>query len=84
MPDQQLDFDYLAELVTRCAGVSTSPAALVDDPAFIDMGVDSLGVLGIVAEVENHLGISLPDGTDGIQRPSDLINLVNTRIGGRT
>ncbi|MEU7755592.1 phosphopantetheine-binding protein [Micromonospora sp. NPDC049101] len=80
MSDKQLHLDDLAEMVTRCAGVPVTPAVLAADPAFAELGVDSLGVLGVVAEVENRLAVSLPDGADGLDRPSDLISLVNDRL----
>jgi minimal PKS acyl carrier protein len=79
MSDTTLDLTYLASVVTRCAGVPTSASALADDPDFNDLGVDSLGLLGIVTELENHLQVTLPEGAENAERPSQLIDIVINR-----
>lgn len=83
MSDQKPDLDFLADVVTRCAGAPTTASVLAADPSFDDLGVDSLGRLGIVAEMENHLKISLPDGAEEAHRPSDLLALVHNRLERR-
>jgi acyl carrier protein len=75
MSDTTLDLTYLASVVTRCAGVPTSASALADDPDFNDLGVDSLGLL----ELENHLQVTLPEGAENAERPSQLIDIVINR-----
>ncbi|WP_441245106.1 acyl carrier protein [Kitasatospora sp. McL0602] len=73
----ELTYDELALLIKNRAGV-TVPAETVAEPGigFDELGVDSLGVLGIVAELENRYGLKL--GSDLPGTPQELLDAVNS------
>jgi aromatase len=68
-------------MVARCSGVAVEPQALRDAPAttFPDLGVDSLGVLGVIAECE-RFGIRLGQEAEQCPTPVGLLELVNDRL----
>lgn len=77
--------DFLA-VVERCTGVaaqtlrSADPAATIDD-----LGVDSLGLINVLTEVENRYDIRLDaDGIDRLQAVHALINEALRPAGART
>lgn len=76
----QLTFDELAALMKSAAGVSVDPKDLAarQDAPFADFGLDSLGLLGIVGELENRYGRPLPPDAERCRTPEDFIGLVNT------
>ncbi|MER7952290.1 acyl carrier protein [Streptomyces sp. NPDC096079] len=80
----QLTFDDLATLMKQSAGVTVDPARLVDAPEtpFGVLGVDSLGLLGIVGELENQHGVSLPTDAERCKTPAEFIALVNNTLAG--
>jgi minimal PKS acyl carrier protein len=82
MSDHPLTVDQLASVITSCAGAYVEAQTLHDQPTatFADLGVDSLGVLGIVTELENRYGIRLGVNTEVYQTPHDLRVLVNTAL----
>ncbi|WP_052852529.1 acyl carrier protein [Streptomyces avicenniae] len=76
-----LSHEALAEVITRCAGAHTDAAALRDTrPTFDDLDVDSLGLLGIVAELEKTLGIQLGPDAERCTSPGDLLALANAQL----
>ena len=70
----------LAEIITTKAGITVDHAALTHDTRLRDLGVDSLGMLGLVTELERRHGISLPDGTEKAATVGGFIDVVNARI----
>jgi minimal PKS acyl carrier protein len=82
MSDRPPTHDELAAMIKECAGVTVDPAALSRRPdlTFEELGVDSLGVLGVVAALENRYGIRLAGDTEQSQRPDQLRALVETTI----
>ncbi|MFE0173500.1 acyl carrier protein [Streptomyces sp. NPDC059002] len=76
-----LTYETLAALVQQCAGVTLRPAELEEpDAVFKDLGVDSLGTLGIVAELENRYGVQLGKDAEEATAPGELLDIVNRRI----
>ena len=71
----------------EAVGVSDARAQLLADPAisFAALDVDSLGVIEIVARLENEFGVTVADDDlDQLKRPSELLALLDgVRIGGR-
>lgn len=58
----RLTMEDLAALMHKGAGVTADPAAMAarPDADFEEWGLDSLGLLGIVGELENRSGRPLP------------------------
>lgn len=80
-PSTVLSHEELAEVITRCAGAPTDAAALrTEHPTFHDLGVDSLGLLGIVAELEQILGIQLGPDAERCSSPDELLATTNTLL----
>lgn len=70
----------LAALLKTKAGVSVDPIDLDSPGATFDkFGVDSLGMLGVLAELENRHGLSL-DTADTSQSPAEFLNTVNVSL----
>jgi aromatase len=78
--DATLSTRDLAALISRCTGVTVTDRQ-VDDTAlsFTDLGIDSLGVLGVVAELQRNHGAP-PDADLGADRsPHELFALLPAR-----
>ncbi|MEZ7007195.1 MULTISPECIES: acyl carrier protein [unclassified Streptomyces] len=77
--DYQVSVEELAALMKRTAGVQVDPAALrqQSDAGFESFGLDSLGLLGIVAELEKQYGLGLPEQAERCKTPADFLALVN-------
>jgi acyl carrier protein len=57
------------------------PDEITDESTMDDLGVDSLGVLGIAEIIENKYGISLDDERiAGVRTVSDFKNLIALKI----
>lgn len=81
-----LTIQELGALIERCTGVEVDRDALARNPelTFEDLDVDSLGVMGVVAELTRS-GVPLGSESESVQRPGDLLHLVNdglTEAGG--
>ncbi|GGY70547.1 acyl carrier protein [Streptomyces omiyaensis] len=74
-----LTFDELAALMKQAAGVTVDPRELekAPDAPFGTLGVDSLGLLGIVGELENRYGVALPTDAERSKSPAEFLGLVN-------
>lgn len=78
----ELTVDELAALMKKSAGVTVDPGELarrVDTP-FSELGVDSLGLLGIVGALENERGQALPTDAERCKNPRDFLDLVNSTL----
>ncbi len=75
----RLTVEELAALMKKAAGVSVDPQDLLDraDAPFADFGLDSLGLLGIVGELENRHGRALPTDAERSKSPRAFLDLVN-------
>lgn len=78
----QLTYDELAALMKRGAGVTVDPGELerASDTPFGILGLDSLGLLGIVGELENQYGRSLPPDSERCRTPQEFLDLVNSTL----
>ncbi|MFB7861120.1 MULTISPECIES: acyl carrier protein [unclassified Streptomyces] len=79
MITKELTFDELAALMKQSAGVTVDPQQLAQSPEslFGSLGVDSLGLLGIVGELENRYSVSLPNDAERCKTPAEFVVLVN-------
>lgn len=76
-----LSHETLAEVISRCAGATTDGAVLRSArPTFAELGVDSLGLLGIVAELEQLLGIQLGPEAEQSESPDELLGTANALL----
>ncbi|WP_435972630.1 acyl carrier protein [Streptomyces sp. Qhu_M48] len=75
----EVTFDELATLMKQAAGVTVDPRELerTSDTPFSVIGLDSLGLLGIVGELENRYSRSLPTDAERCKTPAEFIDLVN-------
>lgn len=85
MSDGSPTYEDIVALIQRCAGVTVAAETISHQPevTFAELGVDSLGVLGVAAALENQYGIQLADAGQ-CERPQQLRALVTSAIeGGR-
>ncbi|MFF2546741.1 acyl carrier protein [Kitasatospora sp. NPDC058063] len=77
----EITYEELATLVRTRAGVQVTAEELADPGRmFLDLGVDSLGVLGVLADLENRYGVSL-DSSDLLGRPvAEFLKDVNASL----
>ena len=75
-------FEELASLMKGRAGLSVDPEELENrhDSLFEEFGLDSLGLLGIVAELENRYGQPIGNEAETCKTPSDFLDLVNAQL----
>ena len=78
----QVTFTELATLMKQAAGVTVDPHDLEGraDTPFAEFGLDSLGLLGIVAALENRYGHPLPVDADRCKTPGEFLDLVNNPL----
>lgn len=81
MSKEPLTPQRFSEIVTRCTGVPVAAATILERPetTFEDLGIDSLGVLGVIAECE-HLGIKLGADAEACPTPVTLLAMVNAQL----
>jgi aromatase len=74
-----LNYDEFVTIVQRCTGV-TADVLRVDDPTVTieDMGVDSLGLLNVLTEVENQYDIRLD--AEGVTCFPEILTLINEQL----
>ncbi|MFD9338277.1 acyl carrier protein [Streptomyces sp. NPDC060028] len=77
----RLTMEELAALM-KTAGITVDPSEMSSRPesAFEDYGLDSLGLLGIVGELENRRGRALPTDADRCKTPREFLDLVNNSL----
>ena len=78
----EMTFDELAALMKKAAGITVDPQELEQgsDSPFDSFGLDSLGLLGIVGELENRHGVALPPDAERSKTPADFLGLVNSTL----
>ncbi|MDW4906436.1 phosphopantetheine-binding protein [Streptomyces sp. ADMS] len=78
----EVTYGELATLMKRGAGVTVDPGELerASDTPFGVLGLDSLGLLGIVGELEIQYGRSLPPDSERCRTPQEFLDLVNSTL----
>lgn len=77
-----LTCDELKDVLVGEIGLDISDGASLqwDQARFVDLGVDSLGLLQVVSALEQRYGIEVPDqAIHGLATPSALVDYVNCR-----
>ncbi|MFF3937407.1 acyl carrier protein [Streptomyces phaeofaciens] len=79
---ERITLEELAELMKKSAGVTVPPAELQErsGTGFDALGVDSLGLLGIVGELENRYGTPMPPDAERSKTPRQFLDLVNSAL----
>ncbi|MFE7973718.1 acyl carrier protein [Streptomyces shenzhenensis] len=74
--------EELSGLMKQAAGVTVAPQELAQrsDTGFDALGVDSLGLLGIVGELENRHGTPMPPDAEHCKTPRQFLDLVNSTL----
>ncbi|WP_328748922.1 acyl carrier protein [Streptomyces sp. NBC_00285] len=78
----RITVEELAGLMKKAAGVTVAPAELQQryDSGFDTFGIDSLGLLGIVGELENRYNASMPPDTEKSRSPRQFLERVNSAL----
>jgi minimal PKS acyl carrier protein len=71
--------EELSELMKKAAGVTVPPDELRAraGTGFDALGIDSLGLLGVVGELENRYGTPMPPDAERCKTPAQFLDLVN-------
>lgn len=81
MSNDYLSLDALAKVVLDVTGIEVDTADAAAIPATVaDLGIDSLGWLGVVTALENHYGIRIEADAGSIRTLPDLAVLVNQAL----
>ncbi|WP_030239738.1 acyl carrier protein [Streptomyces sp. NRRL S-350] len=79
-----LSYPELAALLQARAGVTVEPSALERPGAqFDEFGVDSLGLLGVVGELENRHSLKVTSGAESAKSPAEFLQLVNSSLSAK-
>ncbi|MEV5551170.1 acyl carrier protein [Streptomyces sp. NPDC052309] len=80
--NDRITVEELAELVRRTAGVTVSPEEFRQrgDFGFDTFGIDSLGLLGVVGELENRYGTPMPPDAERCRSPRQFLDLANSAL----
>lgn len=75
-----LAYNEFLSIIQRCTGVPAEVLATAGDPAVTieDMGIDSLGLINVLTEVENRYDITLD--ADGVQCFPEIYALINEQL----
>ncbi|MDX3537804.1 acyl carrier protein [Streptomyces sp. MB09-01] len=81
----RLTMEELAALMKKGAGLNVDPEAMASRPdsGFDEWGLDSLGLLGIVGELENRHSRPLPADADRCKSPREFLDLVNNALAAK-
>ncbi|GHB58161.1 putative acyl carrier protein [Streptomyces viridiviolaceus] len=77
--NDRITVEELAELMKKTAGVTVSPEQLRrrGEAEFATFGIDSLGLLGVVGELENRYGTPMPADAERCRSPRQFLDLAN-------
>jgi minimal PKS acyl carrier protein len=80
--NDRITVEELAELMKKAAGITVPPEELQQqyDTTFDSLGIDSLGLLGIVGELENRYGAPMPTDAERCKTPRQFLDLVNSAL----
>ncbi|MFI6444648.1 acyl carrier protein [Kitasatospora sp. NPDC050543] len=80
-----LTYAELASLIKNRAGIAVDPADMEHRPdaTFEEYGIDSLGLLGIVGELENRHGTRITAGAEMSRTPLEFLDVVNASLAAK-
>lgn len=75
-------YTELAELMKASAGISADPMEMEIRPEseFGEFGLDSLGLIAVVSELEQRYGLPLGQDAEACKSPAQLVDFVNAQI----
>ncbi|MBZ9639148.1 MULTISPECIES: acyl carrier protein [unclassified Streptomyces] len=78
----RITVEELADLMKKAAGITVAPEDLQQqyNSGFDALGIDSLGLLGIVGELENRYGTPMPPDAERSKTPRQFLDLVNSAL----
>ncbi|MER6157893.1 acyl carrier protein [Streptomyces sp. NPDC001868] len=78
----RITVEELSELMKKAAGVTVTPEELQQrlESGFDVIGIDSLGLLGIVGELENRYGTPMPPDAEKSKSPRQFLEQVNSAL----
>ncbi|BBC34994.1 Curamycin polyketide synthase [Streptomyces graminofaciens] len=78
----RITVEELSELMKKAAGVTVTPEELQQryESGFDALGIDSLGLLGIVGELENRYGTPMPPDAEKSKSPRQFLELTNSAL----
>jgi minimal PKS acyl carrier protein len=78
----RITVEELAELMKKAAGITVAREELQQrqESGFDAFGLDSLGLLGIVGELENRYGTPMPPDAEKSKSPRQFLELVNSAL----
>ncbi|MDT0573644.1 acyl carrier protein [Streptomyces sp. DSM 3412] len=78
----RITVEELSELMKKAAGVTVTPEELQQryESGFDALGIDSLGLLGIVGELENRYGTPMPPDAEKAKSPRQFLDQVNSAL----
>jgi minimal PKS acyl carrier protein len=78
----RITVEELSELMKKAAGVTVGPQELQQryESGFDTLGIDSLGLLGIVGELENRYGTPMPPDAEKSKSPREFLEQVNSAL----
>jgi minimal PKS acyl carrier protein len=78
----RITVEELAELMKKSAGITVAAEDLQRqyDIGFDALGIDSLGLLGIVGELENRYGTPMPQDSERSKTPRQFLDQVNSAL----
>ncbi|MFI0091729.1 acyl carrier protein [Streptomyces bobili] len=78
----RITIEELAELMKKSAGITVASDDLQRqyDIGFDALGIDSLGLLGIVGELENRYGTPMPPDAERSKTPRQFLDQVNSAL----
>jgi minimal PKS acyl carrier protein len=78
----EVTFVELSTLMKKAAGITVDPKELeqASDSPFGILGLDSLGLLGIVGELENRYSQPLPPDAERCKTPREFLDLINRTL----
>ncbi|MFI6587367.1 acyl carrier protein [Embleya sp. NPDC050493] len=76
-----LTYEELAALMKTCAGVTADPERMsLPGSTFEEFGLDSLGLLGIVSELERRYQFPLGADVDQCKTPREFLETTNSQL----
>lgn len=76
-----LTMTELAALLAAGTGAPVDAADIDAATTFDDIGVDSLGLLGVITTIERGRGIALPEDAQQVEGVADFLAMVNGNLG---
>lgn len=71
----------LAGLISRCTGVTLTDRQLADPTkTFSDLGIDSLGLMGVLAELKRSHGVHRDVEMNTEQTPRELLAVLESEV----